>query len=306
MLIASFFWALRHPLGKIIVKTVHPFQLGTGTLVTGFFGLLVFLVITGRIKAIKKIPLKDILLSLGLGVFGFFLYQVFVFSALERITSSMNAVLISVNVVFISILSYIILKEKIKIAGIIGIILAFIGVVLVTFNNGFSDVEGFNIIDIPGVVFSLLAALSFALYSVLGKKILKRNDPLIVTAISLFSGTTLLAIFTAGTVGYSGLFSSGWYNLLLIAILGLTVTAIAYPLWFTCLKNLPASHVSIYIYITPVFAVIISLVVLKEFFSWLFWVGSALIIAGIIITNRFSSAAPGSIDRALKKDSANR
>ena len=55
------------------------------------------------------------------------------------------------------------------------------------------------------------------------------------------------------------------------------------------LKKFPASQISIYIYLTPVFAVVLSLAILKEKFSWLLWVGGALILLGIIITNTFSS-----------------
>ena len=46
--------------------------------------------------------------------------------------------------------------------------------------------------------------------------------------------------------------------------------------------SFPASHASIYTYLTPVFAVILSLIILHERFSWLFWVGGALISGGII------------------------
>ena len=59
MLIVTFFWALGHPLGKIIVQRVHPFQLGTVTLGTGFIGLLIFLIVTGRIKKLAKISLRN-------------------------------------------------------------------------------------------------------------------------------------------------------------------------------------------------------------------------------------------------------
>jgi drug/metabolite transporter (DMT)-like permease len=82
MLITAFFWAAGHLLGRIIVQEVHPFQLGTVTLGTGFIGVFIFLAVSGKIRNIKKISLKDILISLGIGVFGFFLYQILTFTAL--------------------------------------------------------------------------------------------------------------------------------------------------------------------------------------------------------------------------------
>jgi drug/metabolite transporter (DMT)-like permease len=199
----------------------------------------------------------------------------------------MNAVLISSNVVFIAIFAALILKERIRPASIIGIALALCGVVLATFNKGFSI--GASDIDIIGCSFSLLAAILSALYSVIGKRLLKSNDPLIVVALAIFSGAVLLTILTAATVGFSEVSLAGWPIILITVFLGITMIGIAYPLWFICLKKLPASQISIYIYLTPIFAVILSLIILDERFSWLFWVGSVLILGGIIITNKFAS-----------------
>jgi drug/metabolite transporter (DMT)-like permease len=288
MLIVTFFWAIGHPLGRIIVRSVHPFQLGTITLGTGFIGLFIFLIATGRIRKLTKLSLRDTFSSLGLGIFGFFLYQILTFSALARIPASMNAVLVSTNVVFIAILATLILKEHITLIRIIGIVFALFGAALVTFNKGFSFGEGVGSIDLLGCAFSLLAAFSFALYSILGKRILANNDPLIIAGIALFSGTVLLTILTVSTVGFSEIAVAGWRTISLMVFLGLTMIGIAYPLWFTCLKRLPVSHASIYIYITPIFAVILSLIILNERFSWLFWVGGVFILGGIIITNKFA------------------
>ena len=289
MLIVSFFWAIGHPLGRIIVQKVHPFQLSTVTLVTGFIGLLIFLIISGRIKKISEIPKRDIFISLLIGVLGFFFYQILTFSALVRIPASVNAVLVSNNVVFIAILAAIILKEKIRLLQSLGIFLAIIGVLLVTFNNGFYLNDGGANINLLGCAFSLLAALSAALYSVIGKKVLTSNDPVIITTIAIFSGAVLLTVLTASTVGFSEIFRAGWTTILMMIMLGLTMIGVAYPLWFVCLKRFPASQISIYIYLTPVFAVILSLIILDEKFKWLFWVGAPLILTGIIITNTFST-----------------
>lgn len=289
MLIVSFFWALGHPLGRIILQKIHPLLLATLTMVVGFIGIFIFLLASGKLKEVRKLSYRDILISLGLGVLGFFLYQILTFSALSRIPASINAVLVSNNVVFIVLLSALFLKERIRLLSIVGIILAIGGVVLVTFNRGFSIANVSGGIDFLGCGFSLMAALSASLYSVIGKKVLDSNNPLIVAALAMFSGAVLLVIMTAATTGFSEIISVGWITILLIVLLGLTMISIAYPLWFICLKKFPASQISIYIYLTPVFAVILSLIILNERFSWLFWVGGFLILGGIIITNRFAS-----------------
>jgi drug/metabolite transporter (DMT)-like permease len=292
MLIVSFFWAIGHPLGRIIVQRVHPFQLGAVTLCSGFIGLMLYLLISGKVKGYADLTFRDAAVSLGLGVFGFFFYQILTFSALARIPASINAVLVSTNVIFIALLAALILKERIVPGRIGGIILALIGVVLVTFNAGFGGLRlrgGGETMNLIGCALSLLAALSFTIYSVVGKRILSRNDPLIIASLALLSGAVLLSIFAGVTKGYTEVIAAGTPIFLLMVFLGLTMIGIAYPLWFTCLKRLPASHVSIYIYLTPVFAVILSLIILKERFFWLFWLGAACILGGIVITNRLAA-----------------
>jgi drug/metabolite transporter (DMT)-like permease len=288
MLVASFFWSLGHPLGRIIVRQVHPFQLGSITLSTGFIGLLLFIILSGKSRNLISLSAGDFLSSLGLGIFGFLFYQILTFSALARIPASMNAVLVSTNVVWIALLAALILGEKIPPMRIGGIILALIGVVFVTFNRGFSLDGRINLL---GCSFSLLAAISFAFYSIFGKRVLTRNDPLIVACLALFSGSVLLVLLTWTVQGYSEVISAGWPVFLVMVFLGLTMIGIAYPLWFSCLKRLPASHVSIFIYLTPIFAVILSLIILKERFSWWFWLGGACIIGGIMITNMLTGSS---------------
>jgi len=154
--------------------------------------------------------------------------------------------------------------------------------VLITFNRGFALDTG---LDLLGCGFSILGAFCFSVYTVFGKRVLSRNDPLIVATLALFSGAVLLTVFCAFTAGFTGLAAAGGGTWALMIGLGLTMIGIAYPAWFTCLKRLPASHVSVYIYMTPVFAVILSLAILKERFSWLFWLGGALVLGGIVLAS---------------------
>jgi drug/metabolite transporter (DMT)-like permease len=71
-----------------------------------------------------------------------------------------------------------------------------------------------------------------------------------------------------------------------MVLLGVTMIGFAYPAWFECLKRLPASRASTFIYLTPLFAVILSFVILNERFSWPFYVGGALVLGGIALSSR--------------------
>lgn len=282
MVLTALFWAIGHPLGRLILREAHPFQLAAVNLVVGFASLFLYLLVSGRVSGLARISAGDLAGSLGLGALGFFVYQICTFSALARIPASVNALLISTNVVFIVLLSAAFLKERISWQRILGILVALGGVVLVTFNSG---LELRGRVNLLGCAFSLAAAVSFSLYTVFGKRLLKRNDPLLVATVALFAGAVLLCTLCAATVGFRSLLAASTETLALMLFLGITMIGIAYPLWFFCLKRLPASHVSIFIYLTPIFAVFLSLLILRERFAWPFWIGGALVLAGIAGAN---------------------
>ena len=52
---------------------------------------------------------------------------------------------------------------------------------------------------------------------------------------------------------------------------------------------LPASRVSIFIYETPVFAVVLAFLILNERFSWVFYAGGALVLGGVVVSTITSS-----------------
>jgi drug/metabolite transporter (DMT)-like permease len=282
LLLTALFWAIGHPLGRIILRETHPFQLAAMNLVVGFTSLFLYLLVSGQVRGLARMSAGDLASSLGLGALGFFVYQTCTFSALARIPASVNALLISSNVVFIVLLSAAFLKERISWQRILGILVALGGVVLVTFNTG---LELRGRVNLLGCAFSLVAAVSFSLYTVFGKRLLQRNDPLLVATVALFAGAVLLFILCAATVGFRSLFAASTKTLALMLFLGITMIGIAYPLWFFCLKRLPASHVSIFIYLSPIFAVVLSLLILRERFAWPFWIGGALVLAGIAGAN---------------------
>jgi drug/metabolite transporter (DMT)-like permease len=282
LLLVAFFWALGHPLGRMVLREVHPLQLASVNLVVGLASISAFLLASGRMRGLSRMSGGDLAGSLGLGVIGFFVYQICTFSALARIPASVNALLISTNVVFIALLSAAILKEQISWQRILGILVALGGVVLVTLNSG-SALPGQ--VDLKGCLYSLGGALSFALYTVFSKRILQRNDPLIVAALALLSGAVALTALCAATVGFRSLFAASTQAWVLLLVLGSTMIGISYPLWFSSLKRLPASRVSLYIYLIPILAVVLSVIILQERFSWPFWIGGALVLAGIVVAN---------------------
>jgi drug/metabolite transporter (DMT)-like permease len=194
----------------------------------------------------------------------------------------MNAVLVATNVIFITVTAAFVLREKLYVRKIFFILIAAGGAVMVIFNQGFVFSDSIKPL---GSLFSLAAALSFSIYTVLGKRILERNEPIIITTISLFSGAVLLTILTFFSTGFSDFSRLDGRTWIYILIVGAGMIGIAYPLWFFALKRVKASHIAVFIYLTPVFATVLSYLILKETFSWLFYAGTLCILGGIILIN---------------------
>jgi drug/metabolite transporter (DMT)-like permease len=289
MLLFAFFAALGHPLGRIIVREMHPILLGTMSLLVGLFVLALYVACSGRMKMLLGLKGKDVLLSAGIGIFGFFFFQILTFSALSRIPASVNAFLINTSVVYISLLAAAVLKERIPVNRVAAIVLALVGMLFVVFNRGFQFQRA---VDLLGCLFSILGAIVFSIYSVFGKKLLERNDPVVIVTVAVLSGSIFLVIFSGLTVGYASLSGVSMGSWLLTILLGATMIGLAYPLWFIGLKRLPASHVSLYIYMAPLFAVLLSFIILRETFGWLFWIGALLILGGIVLASMPAKASP--------------
>ncbi len=71
---------------------------------------------------------------------------------------------------------------------------------------------------------------------------------------------------------------------LLLLFLGAGMIGVAYPVWFACLKRVNASDIAIFIYLTPLFAGLLSFLILNEVFVWTFYLGGALILGGISVS----------------------
>jgi len=65
MVVTTFFWAFGHPLGRIILRSVHQIQLGSINLIIWFLILLAYLALTGKTRSPFLLPARDLLASIS-------------------------------------------------------------------------------------------------------------------------------------------------------------------------------------------------------------------------------------------------
>ena len=154
---------------KFIVNDFHPLQLNFLRFLIGSAALFPF-----AIKDLKKKNIKltrsDILKMLCLGVLAvpvsMSLFQI----ALVYTPASTLAVLISSNAIFVAPFSYFILHEKIDRPIIISLILGIAGMIVIVSPSSTMSIKNFT-----GIMLGIAASVTFALFSVLGKKVAEKT-----------------------------------------------------------------------------------------------------------------------------------
>jgi drug/metabolite transporter (DMT)-like permease len=277
----SFIWAGSFIVVRHVVVDIPPVHLG-------FLRFLVatpLMFVALRIRGNYRLPSKKLFPSLGaLGITGVTLLYIFQYFGVEYTNASTSAVLINTNVIFIALLSLIILKERFNLRKSIGIVLSFIGVVLIVFAQLLNETIHFNAQFFLGVILIILSALSWAVYSILGKQLLGRYDEITVTAYAFLFGTLFYVPFALPGLSETVMHLSitDWME---VGYLAVACSLFAYVAWYYALKHTETSKAAVFLNFIPFFAIILS-IFSGESITFFFLGGAILIIYGVYLTQR--------------------
>ncbi|SEQ47110.1 Permease of the drug/metabolite transporter (DMT) superfamily [Lachnospiraceae bacterium NE2001] len=197
-------------------------------------------------------------------------------------TSGVRASIVQGTNVFIALIvaCLIFKQETLSTKKIIGCIIGFAGVVLVNLTG--NSLGGGSIL--LGDCFIILSTVAYAFSSVLLKEYTKKEDPVILSGYQFIAGGLIMII--AGLVmggRIQQVTTKGIVDLIYLAF----VSAAAYTLWGLLIKHNPVSKVAVFGFMTPVFGVITSLLLLDESsgFSLIHLVSLILVCIGIYIVN---------------------
>ena len=266
----AFIWAGSFVAVKISVNQIDPITLAFLRFAIASPLMLVFLILSNQSKRIKR---KDVPSIITLALTGVTLLYILQFYGIKFTTASNAGVLVNANVVFIAILSAIFLKEKMNLMKLGGIIFGFGGAAIIVSNN-FSF--NFNL----GNILVLLSALSWAIYSIVGKKLLEEYDEMVITTYAFILGTLFFLPFIHFPKSISPI---SWMSILYLAIL---CSVFGYAAWYKALKEMEASKVAIYLTLIPLFSIILASIILHEKITPTIIFGAILIMIGIYLTEK--------------------
>ncbi|NEW62140.1 EamA family transporter [Granulicatella sp. zg-ZJ] len=249
--------------------------------------LCLFLVVTRKPLNWRFLYQKRYLLLLSGALIGF--NWILLFEALQYTTVATATVCYYMAPIFVLIASPFVLKERLNIAQCMTILVALCGMICVSgvFNTSIQSID-----DIKGILCGLMAAMMYATVIMLNKK-MSEIDAYDKTMTQLSIATLVLFPYVLCTENLSQI-KVDTLSIVMLLLLGVLHTGIAYAMYFGAINQLPAQTVALLGYIDPVVAVFISSFILKEHIGLLEYIGAALIL-GSMMCHEYISTKNSSI-----------
>jgi len=268
--------------------------------------LLLLLLVMKFERGFPRVMKRDLLNIFFISFFGNFLYSIFLLYGLRLTSASESGIIAGSAPVVTAVLSYIFLHERLGKKKIFGLLLVILGIVTLNLSGN----------PLPGAMHSVIGDLLIggsvigeALWTIFGKTISPKVTPLVLTALTTFSGFLLFLPFgVVQSIGFpfQSLPASDWLVIVYYAAVG---TVGAYLLWYRGIPKLPASTAGMFVGIMPVSAVILSYVLLKEPFLWTHLLGILCVLVALACITvdlrshkrRSNSSQSGSVEQGIGK-----
>jgi drug/metabolite transporter (DMT)-like permease len=261
-------WGLTFSMVKESLETVTPFVFMSYRFILAF---LVMVAVCG-----KRLALIDRGTAAAGTLLGVFLYAAYSFQTFGlQHTSAGNAGFITgLFVVFVPILSTFILRKRPSNRAIFSVVLATIGLGFLSLQPG----TGVSL----GDVLVLACAFTYSLHIIYMDRFVQLYDILLLTLIQM----GVVAVLQSGSAlifeGFT--FPSGDYVWLTIAVCGVFASALAFFVQAWAQRQISPVRTSVVLIMEPVFSVFFGIILLGETLSWRGWLGCALMLAAMLIT----------------------
>lgn len=231
----------------------------------------------------ENILRKDLLRIIACAITGVAVNQLLFFKGLNLTVPINGALIMTTNPILVLLFAALFLKEKISWLNVAGIVLGITGAVaLLLFGKKFS----FDSAGTLGDFYIFLNSVSFALFMIIAKPLMKKYHPLTITKWMFFFGSFMVLPFGINDVvamEWSKFTTTAWLALAFVVV---GVTFVAYLLNIIALRELSPAVVSGYIYLQPVFAALFSMIFAEGRPNLLHLICAVLIFTGVYLISK--------------------
>jgi drug/metabolite transporter (DMT)-like permease len=275
MILVMTLWGSDYPFAKFAMREVSPMSFAAMRTLMATVILFPFFLRQEKDWSLSK---KHFLGVIGLACLGTFLNRVCWSVGLNLTTASNAGLLMATSPIFVLIVSFFFLRTDLTFRAAVGILVSFVGVFLVI--KG--DWKGWGFHTFQGDLIILGAALSWAFFTVLAKKMLKDHSSLKVTAYIMLTGTVLFLPFLPNEKagGWREISWMAWFSVIYVAVMG---NSLAYFLWIRGIQNIGPLRAILYQYLMPVTAILFAIPFLGETIRATQVWGAAVVFGGIFL-----------------------
>ena len=280
LLLANIMYGVNFSIAKgIMPGSIKPVALlALRTLVTA----LLFW-ITARFIPKEKVSKKDLLYLFLCSFLGVVFNQLFFLAGLNLTTPINSSLILTMNPIAAFIFAAIILREEISLLRGAGLAVGLTGVVILILQEGMPELGSSTF---AGNMLSLMSTTSWALYTVLIKRMLVKYHP-----VTVMKWTFLFGMFTSMIIGYPDLKETNWpgfssFDWFSLAFVVIIATYAGYLLISTGLKNLSPTVVSIYTYCQPLIAALVATMIGQDKLDVIKVISAILIFTGVYLVSK--------------------
>ena len=278
--IATTIYGINHTVAKMVM----PIYIGSlGLVLLRVLGATIMFWIISLFFKSKPIEKKDRLTILKCGLFGMSINIAAFIAGLDYSTPVNSSILIIISPIFVVILSFFIFKNKINFIKILGIILGFIGAIILILTADSNSSIGRNI-PLGNFLF-IVNSISYAYYLIIVKPMAEKYD-----LITLFKWLFLIGLVFNFPLGINQFLDVNWQNLpLLQAILPMAfvvicTTFMTYFLNGYALTKLTSTEVAVFMYLQPIIGVMFAIFTKSDTITLTIIIASMLIFSGVYLT----------------------
>jgi drug/metabolite transporter (DMT)-like permease len=265
---------------KFALREFPPMLLsGVRTAVAGL--LMVPVYVWHARQSSARLTRADAAPLLTLGVMGVGLNQVFFIVGLSRTSVSHAAFIIGLTPLLVLAIAVAAGQERLSLGRAGGMLVALVGVAMLQMAP-----DGGREASLAGDALILLAALSFAAFTVLGKRETSRVGPVALnTCAYLGSAVALLplTLWEGRGFDFERVTWTGWTSLMYMAVMS---SVVAYLIFYHALRHISASRVSAFAYLQPLIVTLLAIGIMGERPTGELMTGGLLVLVGVFLAER--------------------
>ena len=277
----TFLWALNFVIAKFAVREIP--AIVTAGLRTALAGLMIAPIYywERRAKRGTSWNMADVPMLLLLGMFGVALNQVFFVIGIGGTSVAHAAILIGMTPILVLLIASAIGQESIRIVKLVGMAIALGGVVALQL----APSKGAGT-SLRGDFFILLASITFAVFTVMGKRVAANFDSITVNTFAYVGGGVMLLPVTMWQSSGFAFGRVSWIAWASLVYMAAFPSVLCYLIYYYALGHITASRVSAFSYLQPLLATGLAIPFLGETPTSSLILGGSLVLLGVFVAAR--------------------